>query len=120
MLKLKKDVSKFLSDYFEKTDFSNIEHVRSNMGFWKNFSDFEVTNEYINNLNDEDLISFVSEYVERNVFKDKYEMKYDNLSYVVELSSIKERFVKIKKSDKKYDDEQINVVDLFLEEYHDN
>ena len=90
------------------------------MGFWKNFSDFEVTNEYINNLNDEDLISFISEYVERDVFKEKYELKYDNLSYVVELSSIKERFVKIKKSDKKYDDEQINVVDLFLEEYHDN
>ena len=120
MLKLKKDVSKFLSDYFEKTNFSNIEHVRSNMGFWRNFSDFEVTNEYINNLNDEDLISFVSEYVECDVFKEKYEMKYDNLSYVVELSSIKERFLKIKKSDEKYDDEQVNVVALFLEECHDN
>ena len=120
MLKLKRDISNFLSDYFEKTDFSNIEHIRSNMVFWKNFSGFDVTNDYINNLTDENLICFISEYVEFNVFKEKYEMKYDNLSYVVKLNSIKERIMKIKKSDVKYDDEKMNVVDLFLEEYPDN
>lgn len=120
MLKLKNDISEFLSDYFEKTAFSNIEHIRSNIGFWRSYSGFEVTNEYINNLNDEDLISFISEYVERNVFKEKHEIKYDNLSHVVDLNSIKQRFLKIKKSYKTYDDEKMNVVDLFLEDYPDN
>ena len=117
MLKLKDDVSKFLSDYFEKTEFSKIEHIRSNIGFWKEFSSFEITNKYINNLNDENLISLISEYNEYNSFKEKDEMRYDYLSQVVDLNSIKKRFERIKKSDNGYDDEKMSVVDLFLDDY---
>lgn len=106
MSKVKKDISKYLSQYFEKTEFSKIEHVRSNIMFWKDFSGFENTNEYIINLKDEDLISFISEFKEKDTFEDKDEIRYDYLEKIVDLNSLKKRFDEIKNSNKDFDDEK--------------
>lgn len=118
--KLKKDISDYLSDYFEKTEYSEIEHVRSNVMFWKDFSSFENTNTYINNLNDGNLIDFISEYIEHDFFKDEDVMKYGSLETVVELDSIKKRFHEIKNSDGKFNNEQMKIIDLFIKDFPDN
>lgn len=106
MSKVKEGISKYLSEYFEKTEFSKIEHVRSNIMFWKDFSGFENTNEYIINLKDEDLISFISEFKEKDTFEDKDEIRYDYLEKIVDLNSLKKRFDEIKNSNKDFDDEK--------------
>ena len=117
MLKVTENISRYLSEYFEKTEFSKIEHIRSNIWFWKEFSSFENTNEYVSNLDDEDLVNFISEYVWKNLFQNKYEIKYGELGEIVDLSYIKKRFEKIKNSDNGFEKEKMNVVGLFLDDY---
>ena len=120
MSKLKNDISNYLSDYFEKTKYSEIVHVRSNVMFWKDFSSFDNTNAYINNLNDGNLIDFISRYIEHDFFKDEDVMKYESLEMVVELDSIKKRFHEIKNSDGKFNKEQMDIIDLFVKDFPDN
>lgn len=118
--KLKKIISSYLSDYFEKTDFSEIEQIRSNIAFWKNFSGFEVTNKYINDLNDENLIMLISEYVEHDFFKDEDVMRYEYIGTVVELDSVKRRFDELKNLEGEFNTEQMNTVNLFVNNFPDD
>ncbi|WP_296890630.1 P-loop NTPase fold protein [uncultured Methanobrevibacter sp.] len=117
MSKLKNDISNYLSDYFEKKEFFEIEHIRSKIIFWKDFSSFEVTNKYISKLNDENLISFISEFVEHDVFKNENVMRYKYLENVVKLDSLVERLKLIKDSYHEFNSEQMEIVDLFLDNY---
>lgn len=115
-LKLKQDISEFLSDYFEKTEFSKIEYVRSYIGFWRDLSNFETTNEYVIKLNDDDLIMLVNEFKEYNSAREEYFMEYDYLSHIVELNSIKKRIEKIKLNEEFYNENKF-IIDLFLENF---
>lgn len=119
MSKLKKDISDYLSDCFEKKEICEITHVSSKMRFWKDFTDFKVTNDYINNLNDEELIKFISEYKEYDFFQEKYMMQYESLETVVELDSIHNRLEKIKDLNN-INKKQTEIVDLFLDNYSGN
>lgn len=118
-LKLKQDISKFLSNYFEKTEFSKIEHIRSYIGFWRDLSNFKTTNKHVIKLNDDDLIMLVNEFKEYNSAREEYFMEYDYLSHIVELNSIKKRIEKIKLNEEFYNENKL-IIDLFLENFPNN
>ena len=114
--KLKSSINEFLEEYFENTEFYKIEHVRSFVWFWRDLSDFNTTNNYISNLNDEDLITFIFEFIEHKFNQNEYEIRYDYLSHIVDTKSIKIRFENMKHKEKLYN-EQKQYIDLFIDNY---
>lgn len=117
--KLKEENSKFLNEYFEKTEFLKIEHVKSYVWFWRDFSDFDRTNKYITNLNDINLINFIRKFIEPHFRPNNYKVQYVSLKNLVELSSIKKRFENLTSIDE-LSDEQKSTIELFLENYPKN
>ena len=117
--KLKQHISKFLEKYFNATNFSQIEHVRSYINFWKDISGFERINNYVQNLENENLITLIKTYVnDKSILKD-YTIEYEYLSHIVELDFIKTKFIKIKNSNDDLYVKHEELINLFLDGYSD-
>ncbi|MEE0025252.1 KAP family P-loop NTPase fold protein [Methanobrevibacter sp.] len=117
--KLKQHISKFLEKYFNITNFSQIEHLRSYINFWKDISGFEKINNYVQNLENENLITLIKTYVnDKSILKDNT-IEYEYLSYIVELDFIKTKFIKIKNSNEDLYVKHEELINLFLEGYSD-
>ena len=113
---LSDEISDFLQEYFNKTEFSKIEHPRTYIYFLKQFTSFEVCNNYIQNLNDENLISLIREFEEYSYFYEKNIFEYDNIKGLVDISHIKKCFERLKEDNTQLYIENKELMDLFLED----
>lgn len=112
---LRKNASEYLKDYFETSEFSEIEHIRSFVWIWRDLSDFKTTDEYIQNLEDPNLIIFISEFMEKRF--NEIKVRYDYLNKLVKLDCIKMRFEKMVEKNEKIYEENKSIINLFLKNY---
>jgi len=113
--KLKNHTSKFLNKYFETTEFSQIEQIRTFISFWSYFSGFKNTNNYIQNLKNENIISLIKEYVSPNPIKQGDGIKYDHLKKVVDLKFLLITFRNMKNSNNEVYVKNNDLINLFLD-----
>lgn len=114
---IKIKIYEFLKDYFDKTEFSEIEHPRTYIYFLKYYAGVDVSSRYVQNLKDEELIDFILDFKKYSNFYEKYIFEYDHINWLVDVVYVKKRLenMKVRKNDVYIENKEL--INLFLKDF---